>query len=63
MTKEIFIALIAVLTVQSIIICDLLTKRSILLNNKYQITTQPILKDIDGTYSDIDTIMNIELQE
>jgi hypothetical protein len=63
MTKEIFIALIAVLTVQSIIICDLLTKRSILLNNKYQIITQPILKDIDGTYSDIDTIMNIELQE
>ena len=63
MTKEIFIALIAVLTVQSIIICDLLTKRSISLNNKYQIITQPILKDIDGTYSDIDTIMNIELQE
>jgi len=63
MNKEIFIAVIAVLIVQSIIICDLLTKRSILLNNKYQITTQPILKDIDGTYSDIDTIMNIELQE
>jgi len=63
MTKEIFIALIAVLTVQSIIICDLLTKRSILLNNKYQIITQPILKDIDGTYSDIDTTLNIELQE
>jgi len=32
-------------------------------NNKNQIITQPILKDIDGTYSDIDTTMNIELQE
>jgi|11BtaG_2_1085332.scaffolds.fasta_scaffold00073_21 hypothetical protein len=63
MNKEIFIAVIAVLIVQSIIICDLLTKRSILLNNKYQIITQPILKDIDGTYSDIDTTLNIELQE
>jgi hypothetical protein len=63
MTKEIFIALIAVLTVQSIIICDLLRKRNVLLNNKNQIITQPILKDIDGTYNDIDTTLNIELQE
>ena len=28
-----------------------------------QIITQPILKDIDSTYSDIDTTVNIELQE
>ncbi|MCH9716444.1 MAG: hypothetical protein K0U52_05085 [Gammaproteobacteria bacterium] len=63
MTKEIFIGVMAVLIVQSIIICDLLTKRNKLLNNKHQIITQPILKDIDGTYNDIDTTLNIELQE
>lgn len=60
---SVLFALIAVLTVQSIIICYLLTKRNMLLYNKNQIITQPILKDIDGTYSDIDTTMNIELQE
>ena len=63
MTKEIFIGVMAVLIVQSIIICDLLTKRNKLLNNEHQIITQPILKDIDGTYNDIDTTLNIELQE
>ena len=62
MSKEIFITVIVILYIQSIIICDLLTKRNRLLNNKHQIMTQPILMDIDGTYSDVDTI-RIEQQE
>lgn len=65
MNKKVFIIaiiLIASLIIQCIIICDLLTKRNRLLNNKYQIITQPIPTDIDGTYSDVDTI-RIKQQE
>ena len=55
MNKNITIYIIAIMIIQSIIIIDLLNKRS-QLDTKKQIIEQPELSDIDGLLNEIDTL-------
>ena len=55
MNKNITIYIIAIMIIQSIIILDLLNKRSQLDTNK-EIIEQPELSDIDGLLNTIDTL-------
>ena len=55
MNKNFTIYIIAIMIIQSIIILDLLNKRSQLDTNK-EIIEQPELSDIDGLLNDIDTL-------
>lgn len=55
MNKNITIYVIAIMIIQSIIIMDLLNKRS-QLDTKKEIIEQPELSDIDGLLNEIDTL-------
>jgi len=55
MNKNFTIYIIAIMIIQSIIIMDLLNKRS-QLNTKKEIIEQPELSDIDGLLNEIDTL-------
>jgi len=55
MNKNFTIYVIAIMIIQSIIIMDLLNKRS-QLDTKKEIIEQPELSDIDGLLNEIDTL-------
>ena len=55
MNKNFTIYIIAIMIIQSIIIMDLLNKRS-QLDTKKEIIEQPELSDIDGLLNEIDTL-------
>ena len=56
MNKNITIYVLAIMIIQSIIIIDLLNKRSKLDLDTKKIIEQPKLSDVDGLLNDIDTL-------